>query len=146
MEFLFQIDPEVPHKLMGDPLRLGQVLMNLAGNAVKFTESGQISFGYSHNESFLEFYVADTGIGIDPIYHSKIFEPFFQVENGMSKRFEGTGLGLSICKAFVKLLDGEIWLTSKFDEGSTFFFTIPYENGENHLNAESNLEQSVTSC
>ena len=115
-----------------DKTKLRQILCNLLGNALKFTHVGQINFGYSHYDSFLEFYVSDTGIGIELKNYSKIFEPFFQTENELTKSYEGTGLGLSICKAYVKLLGGEIWLTSIVNEGSTFFFTIPYENGETH--------------
>jgi PAS domain S-box-containing protein len=113
-----------------DKAKLVQIISNLLSNAIKFTKSGHINFGYLQKKSFLEFYVSDTGIGIPSKYHSKIFDTFFQVDNALSRSFEGTGLGLSICKAYVELLGGTIWLTSKLGEGSTFYFTIPHESGE----------------
>jgi hypothetical protein len=120
--------------ISADLTKLVQIISNLLNNAIKFTQSGQINFGYSLKESLIEFYVSDTGVGIPSKYHSRIFDTFFQVEHELSRSFEGTGLGLSICKAYVELLGGTIWLTSKLGEGSTFFFTIPYEPVElSHL-------------
>jgi PAS domain S-box-containing protein len=119
--------------IITDEKKLSRILSNLINNAFKYTESGHVSFGYSCNNEFLEFYVADTGIGIPAKYSVKIFDIFFQVDNSLTRRFDGTGLGLSICKAYVELLGGSMWFTSKEDEGSTFFFTIPYEQGEKSL-------------
>ena len=112
-----------------DKTKLVQIISNLLNNAIKFTFSGQIEFGYTANNSDVEFYVSDNGIGIPKKYHLKIFETFFQVENELSRKFEGTGLGLSICKAYVELLNGKIWVDSEPGKGSTFFFTIPFEPG-----------------
>jgi signal transduction histidine kinase len=92
---------------------------------MKFTEKGEIEFGYSINGNKIEFYVSDTGIGIPPDLHPKIFSRFFQAENSSTRRYEGTGLGLSISKAYVELLGGEIWFTSQPGKGSVFCFTLP---------------------
>jgi signal transduction histidine kinase len=110
-----------------DPARLEEILSNLIGNALKFTNQGEIAFGYVLKDQFIEFYVSDTGIGIPSDQHEKIFDRFYQVENAVSRKYEGTGLGLSICKSYVELLGGKIWLTSEPGRGSVFFFTIPYK-------------------
>lgn len=110
-----------------DNTRLIQILSNLLNNSLKFTSKGHIEFGYILNESMLEFFVSDTGIGIEPEFHSKIFNSFFQVETALSRQFGGTGLGLSICKAYVELLGGKIWVISEPGHGSVFYFTIPYD-------------------
>jgi signal transduction histidine kinase len=112
--------------ILTDSTKLIQILSNLINNATKFTKEGRIDFGYTLKDGFLEFYVRDTGIGIPPEHHEKIFERFFQVDNLVSRKFGGTGLGLSICKAYVELLGGRIWLTSKPGHGTDFRFTIPY--------------------
>ncbi|BDX39225.1 hypothetical protein CYCD_25800 [Tenuifilaceae bacterium CYCD] len=113
-----------------DGTKLTQVLTNLLTNALKFTHTGSIEFGYSteliDNLPFLKFYVKDTGIGISPTLHEKIFERFRQADTSISRTYGGTGLGLSISKAFVELLGGSIWLESEPENGSTFYFTIPY--------------------
>lgn len=113
--------------IMTDSTKLIQILSNLINNATKFTKEGRIDFGYVLRDSEIEFYVKDTGIGIPPEHHDKIFERFFQVDNLISRKFGGTGLGLSICKAYVELLGGRIWLVSRPGEGSDFRFTIPYK-------------------
>lgn len=110
-----------------DKNKITQILTNLVVNAFKFTESGSISFGYKHKDNVLEFYVKDTGIGIDKQMHNIIFERFRQVDITFSSKNEGSGLGLSISKAFVEKHDGEIWVTSKINHGSTFHFTLPYK-------------------
>lgn len=114
--------------IITDSTKLIQILSNLINNATKFTKEGQIDFGYALKDGFLEFYVKDTGIGIPPEHHDKIFERFFQVDNLISRKFGGTGLGLSICKAYVELLGGKIWVTSQPGEGTDFRFTIPYNH------------------
>jgi len=113
-------------EIMTDETRLIQILSNLINNAFKFTRNGQIDFGYTLKDGFLEFFVKDTGIGIPPEYHSLIFDRFYQVDSAVSRQYAGTGLGLSICRAFVGLLGGNIWVTSEPGAGSNFFFTIPY--------------------
>jgi CheY-like chemotaxis protein len=96
-------------------------------NAIKYTDKGFIEIGYTKEEDDLRFYVKDTGTGISEDQREKIFERFRQADMSIHRDYEGAGLGLSISKAYVELLGGEIWMTSKMNEGSTFYFTIPYE-------------------
>jgi PAS domain S-box-containing protein len=109
-----------------DSTKVFQILTNLINNALKFTQKGQIVFGYVLKDQMLEFYVSDTGIGIPVDQYEMIFNRFYQVENTVSRQYEGTGLGLSICKGYIELLGGKIWLTSELGNGTTFYFTIPY--------------------
>ncbi|MBI9056855.1 MAG: PAS domain S-box protein [Labilibaculum sp.] len=109
-----------------DKSMLDSILTNLIKNAIKYTNSGMIDFGYTKNEDELEFYVKDTGIGIPEEQQKIIFERFRQVELESTKAIEGSGLGLSIAKAYTELLGGKIWMESKKDIGSQFYFTIPY--------------------
>jgi PAS domain S-box-containing protein len=122
--------PGEESEILTDATRLVQILSNLINNAFKFTKRGNIDFGYSLKDGFMEFYVRDTGIGIPVEFHSLIFERFYQVDSAVAKQYNGTGLGLSLCKAFVGLLGGNIWLKSEPEVGSTFFFTIPYVTKE----------------
>ncbi|MCX8059380.1 MAG: ATP-binding protein [Spirochaetes bacterium] len=111
-----------------DKRRLKQIIINLLSNAIKFTNVGKISFTCKKNDKNLVFSIADTGIGIkdeDKVY---LFKPFLQVDQGLSRNYEGTGLGLSVCKKLVELLGGKICFESEFGKGSTFIFTIPYED------------------
>lgn len=116
--------------LYTDSLRLKQVLINLTDNALKFTEKGFIEIAYdikvSSNEEFVIFYVKDTGIGMTKEQQNTIFHRFTKLESEGEKIYRGAGLGLSICKNIVELLDGEIWIESELNEGSTFYFSIPY--------------------
>lgn len=112
-----------------DPLRLEQVLSNLIDNALKFTEKGFVEFGYKLDKDFLNFYVSDTGVGIDPKHFEKLFERFSKVfpeETEPNYPLEGSGLGLYIAKSVVELLEGKIWFESQPNQGSTFYFSIPY--------------------
>jgi PAS domain S-box-containing protein len=109
-----------------DKTKINQILTNLIANALKFTHQGSVEFGYVLVESYLQFYVKDTGIGIKKEHHENIFERFRQVDQSKNRIYGGTGLGLSISKGFVELLGGKIWLESETDIGSTFYFTIPY--------------------
>ena len=121
--------PGLPDKnsvLSTDRTKLIQVLSNLINNALKFTVTGQIDFGYTLKENFLEFFVKDTGIGINADDLQKIFDRFYQVDVAGSRQYGGTGLGLSICKAYVELMGGTIRVESEKDKGSVFLFTIPY--------------------
>jgi hypothetical protein len=124
-----------------DETKLLQVLSNLLSNAFKFTKQGSIEFGYTVKETFLEFYVKDTGIGIPNEMFEEIFKRFRQVERSHAREFGGSGLGLSISKAYVELLGGKIWLSSIPGKGSEFFFTIPYNKVQ--LNARSDKETGV---
>jgi PAS domain S-box-containing protein len=110
-----------------DETKLLQILNNLIGNALKFTQHGSVSFGCFVNGRNLEFSVEDTGIGIAPKMHQEIFKRFRQVESAVTRKFGGSGLGLAISKANVELLGGKIWLESEIGKGSKFYFTIPYE-------------------
>jgi len=127
--------PEPLGPLLGDELRLEQVLLNLIGNAIKFTDRGEVALSPKLLESSatavrLRFEVRDTGIGIAPAALAGLFEPFTQAEMGISRRFGGTGLGLSICKRLVELMGGAIGVESEVGEGSTFWFELPFARAE----------------
>ena len=114
--------------IRGDPVRLRQILVNLIGNAIKFTEEGFIEFGYTlMNKKTLQFYVKDTGIGIIEEEHNLIFKRFRQVDYSSARNYGGTGLGLAISKSLVELMDGRMWVSSNYGKGSTFYFTIPFK-------------------
>ncbi len=123
-----RIPDEIPDAVTGDRIRLQQVLLNLAGNAIKFTERGEVEIsvrGQVHGDAAeLEFAVRDTGVGIDPDSLDGLFEPFAQADPSMARRYGGTGLGLSICKSLVKMMGGRIWVESELGKGSTFRFSI----------------------
>jgi two-component system, sensor histidine kinase and response regulator len=123
------IDPGVPARLLGDPLRLRQILINLVGNAVKFTAKGEVSLSIYLEKRFdsyaqLRFEVCDTGVGIPLESQRKIFEAFAQADEGTSRKFGGTGLGLSIAKQLVNLMGGDLCVQSQAGVGSRFWFTI----------------------
>jgi PAS domain S-box-containing protein len=131
LEVLFRTDPGVPLYLVGDPLRLGQVLLNLAGNAVKFTDAGEIVISTRVVESgedraVLEFSVRDTGIGMTPEQAAKLFRPFSQADTSTTRKFGGTGLGLSISKRLVEMMGGEVGVVSEPGKGSVFRFTATF--------------------
>jgi PAS domain S-box-containing protein len=113
-----------------DGTKLKQILTNLVGNALKFTQQGHIRFGYTVNNNFLEFYTEDTGIGISPDLHEEVFQRFRQVEYSATRHFGGAGLGLSISKAYIELLGGKIWVNSEPNKGSVFHFIIPLKKAE----------------
>ena len=128
LEFLLDIHPDVPRGLVGDPLRLGQILTNLGNNAVKFTEEGEILVGAKVVEEKagsvkVQFSVKDTGIGMTEEQMGRMFKSFSQADSSTTRKFGGTGLGLSISKNLTELMDGEIWVESVYGEGSTFCFT-----------------------
>ncbi|MBF0184284.1 MAG: response regulator [Magnetococcales bacterium] len=127
LELLFNIDPQLPTALVGDPLRLGQVLLNLGNNAVKFTEKGEIIVGVkqiarTEDQVTLHFSVQDTGIGMTPEQCGKMFQSFSQADNSTTRKYGGTGLGLAISKNLVELMQGTIWVESVAGQGSTFHF------------------------
>lgn len=128
IELVLDFDPDVPVKLVGDAGRLRQVLTNLIGNAIKFTEEGHVICKVSGAEreglAYLSIAVEDTGIGIAPEQMDRIFGEFAQADNSTTRRFGGTGLGLSISKSLVKLMNGELQVASNLGEGSTFSFMI----------------------
>ncbi|MCP3944384.1 MAG: response regulator [Desulfobacteraceae bacterium] len=134
LEFLFDIKPGTPFSLKGDPLRLSQVLVNLANNAVKFTKTGEIIVSVEQikeDESgiTLQFSVKDTGIGLTGDQKDNLFTAFSQADTSTTRKFGGTGLGLSICKRLVEMMKGEIWVKSRPGIGSTFFFTSVFSPG-----------------
>lgn len=112
--------------IYSDESKLFQILTNLINNAIKFTMSGSIDFGYEIKGEIVQFYVKDTGIGITPEFHEIIFDKFTQADLSISRGFEGAGLGLAICKGLVELIGGKIWVESELNVGSTFYFSIPY--------------------
>ncbi len=131
LEVLFSVAPDVPRSLVGDPLRLGQVLINIGGNAVKFTEQGQIVFSARKvaetlDGVTLEFSIADSGIGMSESQVAHLFEAFMQADGSTTRRYGGTGLGLSISKRLVELMGGTIHVESWLDHGSTFSFTAQF--------------------
>lgn len=110
--------------IFGDSQRTRQIFSNLISNAIKFTSSGKITLGYNINNNTCIFYVKDTGIGIKETNINTVFERFMQVDNNAVK-YGGTGLGLSICRSLLELMQGEIWVSSEFGKGSTFYFSLP---------------------
>ena len=149
---LFKIEspPEVPRFLLGDSLRLGQVLINLANNAVKFTEKGQVSIVTELVENSPEsikirFEVQDTGIGLTKEQIGKLFQSFSQADTSTTRKYGGTGLGLTISKSLVELMNGEIWVESEANKGSSFIFTATFGHGdEETLTERANLEKGVS--
>ncbi|MBO2942952.1 PAS domain S-box protein [Paenibacillus sp. F411] len=128
----YVVDEQIPGLLTGDPMRLRQILVNLIGNALKFTERGYVSLHVSVVEEArdyfsLQFTVADTGIGIKPEQAEMLFQPFSQLheEEGRERKYEGTGLGLAICHKLVELMDGKIWVEPRFEQGACFAFRVP---------------------
>jgi signal transduction histidine kinase/ActR/RegA family two-component response regulator len=111
--------------LYSDKIRFKQILTNFMDNARKFTDSGHIKFGYFVNENNVQFFVSDTGIGIEKSEIDKIFNHFYKIENNPGKVYRGTGLGLTICKKIIEMMGGKIWVESTINEGSTFNFTLP---------------------
>ena len=129
LEITLKIDPKIPIGLVGDPLRVQQVLTNLVGNSIKFTESGNIDIGIElksiQDDSFeLQFTVRDTGIGISERQQAQLFQAFSQADASISRRYGGTGLGLVITQKIVSQMGGKIGLTSRLHQGSTFWFNL----------------------
>jgi two-component system sensor histidine kinase/response regulator len=129
LELICDIDPAVPAGLIGDPTRIQQVLTNLVGNALKFTERGHVFIAVreesrTEGSTRLHVSVADTGIGIPAEKHAAIFEPFRQADGSTTRRFGGTGLGLTISATLVRLMGGRLWVESEAGAGSTFHFTL----------------------
>jgi len=128
LEFLVAAQQNLPPVLVGDPLRLGQVLINLVNNAVKFTEHGEIIVAVKSEESVsdrvkLKFAVRDSGIGMTPEHSAHLFQAFSQADSSTTRKYGGTGLGLSISKRLVEMMEGDIWVESEYGHGSTFCFT-----------------------
>jgi two-component system, sensor histidine kinase and response regulator len=129
LEFLLDIAPQVPQRLLGDSLRVGQILINYANNAVKYTDHGRIVVSVrmdqrGHDEALLHFSVSDTGIGLTPQQQALLFQSFQQADSSITRKYGGTGLGLAISKNLAHLMGGEVGVESRFGKGSTFWFTI----------------------
>ncbi|WP_404935432.1 ATP-binding protein, partial [Mitsuaria sp. TWR114] len=136
LELLLNVPPDLPTALIGDPLRLGQVLVNLGNNAAKFTDRGEIIVGIESvalgareaaaldalatPEVELHFRVRDTGIGMTPEQQARLFQSFSQADSSTTRRYGGSGLGLAICKQLVEMMGGRIWVESAPGQGSTF--------------------------
>ncbi len=140
LELALDVPPGVPEKLIGDPGRLRQLIVNLAGNAIKFTERGEVVVHVAIRESTrnlarLLFTVADTGIGITGEKLGQIFEPFAQADGSMTRKYGGTGLGLSISTRLVELMGGTIWAESLPNIGSKFFFTASFGRQKSRINS-----------
>lgn len=133
LEVVISRDSRIPRKLLGDPMRLGQIVVNLLSNAIKFTDRGEVALSAAmtgaqidKNEAVLRFSVKDTGIGISEEQQARLFQPFTQADGSLSRKYGGTGLGLVICKRLVELMGGSINFQSKPNEGSVFTFTARF--------------------
>lgn len=143
------LDPRTPYLLHGDPHKLRQIIINLVGNAIKFTEQGFISvrvypLELDAQQALLRFEVIDTGIGIEPDRIAAIFEPFTQADSSVSRNFGGTGLGTTICKNLIELMGGKIGVQSTPKVGTTFWFDIPFEIG--NINDTNNNQSWTSEC
>ncbi|MBI2191491.1 MAG: response regulator [Planctomycetes bacterium] len=132
LQLNFSISPELPSVLAGDPVRLRQVILNLIGNAIKFTEKGSVTLAITRDPESdrperLLFSVADTGIGIPEQKQKQLFEKFTQADSSTTRKYGGTGLGLAICRHLVALMGGRIWMESQPGRGSTFSFTAEFQ-------------------
>jgi CheY-like chemotaxis protein/nitrogen-specific signal transduction histidine kinase len=130
LDLLYAVDAGIPEWLVGDAARLRQIVTNLVGNAIKFTEKGTVALQVSRaddcEEPYLHFVVSDTGIGIDPARQTAIFDAFYQADGSHSRRYGGTGLGLAIVARLVGLMDGRVWVESAPGRGSAFHFTARF--------------------
>ena len=132
LELIYEVQPEVVEALLGDPGRLRQVLLNLVGNSIKFTERGEILMSVGQEAESTEavsihFAIKDTGVGIPADKLQKIFEPFSQADGSTSRKYGGTGLGLTICMKLVEMMKGRIWVESEEGKGTTFHFTATFD-------------------
>jgi two-component system sensor histidine kinase/response regulator len=134
LELVIELDPDVPRQLIGDTLRIGQILLNFANNAVKFTEQGEVAIcvralEVNEAEAVVEFRVRDTGIGLLPEQQSRLFQSFSQADSSTTRRFGGTGLGLAISRKLAELMGGAVGVESEPGVGSTFWFTARLQVG-----------------
>ncbi|HEV2386612.1 MAG TPA: response regulator [Candidatus Acidoferrales bacterium] len=129
LELSFRVAPDLPERVAGDPLRLRQIIINLVGNAIKFTEHGEVNLSVDPDSAAdgrvrLHWVVSDTGIGISPQQQKTIFEPFTQADSSTTRRYGGTGLGLTISDRLIRMMDGGLWVESALGQGSRFHFTL----------------------
>ncbi len=146
-----EVDPNIPNEVVGDPLRLRQVLLNLLDNALKFTGEGSVSLAVavqsaSDRNVLLHFSVEDTGIGISEEKQKTVFEAFSQADASSTRCYGGTGLGLTISSQLAEMMGGRLWVESQIGQGSTFQFTarMDLKDAANHIESESNLQGSIT--
>lgn len=151
VELNYWVEEDIPSVLIGDPLRLGQILTNLASNAVKFTEKdGDISISIEKQSEdsssvMLKFCVADSGIGISQDQQKTLFDSFSQADSSTTRKYGGSGLGLAISKKLAELMGGEIWVESDLGKGSRFYFTIRLKKHKHAMNEEVKEENSTLS-
>ena len=145
LELLFNIAPNIPNWLIGDSMRLNQVLVNLCNNSLKFTDTGEILVSVDVEEQSedtikLKFSVKDTGIGLSQAQQDQLFIPFNQADASTTRKYGGTGLGLSICHKLVDLMMGDIWVESEENKGSTFYFTAHYKISNKNTDDDYNIK------
>ena len=144
IKLISEVIDNVPRFVLGDPSRIRQVLVNLVGNAIKFTDTGRITLTtdlmqQQHGHATIHFAVSDTGIGIARDKHELIFDAFSQEDTSTTRKYGGTGLGLSICRRLVELMGGRMWLQSQLGEGSTFHFSVELQLTEQSVSAPGQL-------
>ncbi len=149
LEFLFRIETGVPLDLIGDSLRLGQILMNLAGNAIKFTEKGEVVISVAteelrQDEAVLRFTVRDSGIGLEQGQIARLFTAFIQADDSITRKYGGTGLGLAICKQLTELMGGRISVTSKPGVGTEFTFTVVLRLAQQRARAAGTVDSALS--
>ncbi|GHE97444.1 ATP-binding hybrid sensor histidine kinase/response regulator [Thalassotalea profundi] len=150
LEFVIDINNNVPQTLIGDPLRLQQIIINLANNAIKFTNEGSIHIHIEKLNSNkviteLKFSVHDTGIGMTDEQTKRLFESFSQADDSVTRKYGGTGLGLAISKQLAELMDGKIWVVSEHNKGSSFSFTAKFEQCSQQSNAKLTFNRQALS-
>ena len=145
----FSIPPDAIKNVTGDPSRLRQILLNLVGNAIKFTDHGKVqleikTMAESHHEIQMQFSVVDTGVGMSPETLQKLFQPFTQADASTNRRFGGTGLGLAICRRLVELMGGELGVRSTMGSGSTFWFTMKFAKAKDAIPDDAGHKPAMT--
>jgi len=148
LEFLYHISSNIPQNLIGDPLRLGQIMTNLVTNALKFTEEGSITVDVEliqqmGNKVELQFSIQDTGIGMNSEQTARLFQAFTQADGSTTRKYGGTGLGLTISKKLVEMMEGNIWVTSQSGSGSNFIFTAWFELAKEKLSKPDIVPESL---
>jgi PAS domain S-box-containing protein len=151
LELIFDMSPNVPRHLIGDPLRLGQILINYANNAVKFTEKGEIIIAVkveenNSEEALVRFSVKDTGIGLNEEQKGRLFQSFQQADTSTSRKYGGTGLGLAISKQLAQLMGGEVGVESEVGKGSVFWFTAKLKHITDEIKAQKNSHIDLRGC
>jgi PAS domain S-box-containing protein len=148
LELVFSVDPDVPVALIGDEMRLGQVLLNLVNNAIKFTDTGEVGvrvtfLGLTGGQAELQFEVHDTGIGLDKDQVERLFTPFVQADASTTRVYGGTGLGLAISRRLVEMMGGRLWVESTPGAGSRFFFTARLAMQEQRVGASPRVDPQL---